>query len=106
MCIIIIQGKERKVEIELGVDYSAHWEGSPDDIDFIAKNIGPGRRFLVAQLVNYVGKIYILLDIFKTLDHYEVFDDARKAGKTPMVLIDGHDSRFTLPCQRAIATTS
>mmetsp|Transcript_13738 Transcript_13738/g.25865 ORF Transcript_13738/g.25865 Transcript_13738/m.25865 type:complete len:93 (-) Transcript_13738:1139-1417(-) len=56
MCIIIIQGKERKVEIELGVDYSAHWEGSPDDIDFIAKNIGPGRRFPGGPTCRFCGK--------------------------------------------------
>jgi hypothetical protein len=31
----------------------------------------------------------ILLDLFKTLDHYEVFNDSQKAGKTPMILIDG-----------------
>jgi hypothetical protein len=104
MCIVIIQGKERKIEIELGIDYSAHWEGSPDDADFVAKNIGPGKRFPGGPTCHFRGKDIpclvrmsesggingdILLDIFKTLDHYEVFDDARKAGKTPMVLIDG-----------------
>jgi hypothetical protein len=35
----------------------------------------------------------ILLDIFKTIDHYKVFDDVQAKGKTPFVFVDdAHDS--------------
>lgn len=58
MCTIIIQqGKERKVEIELDIDYSpAHWEGSSGNVDFIAKKIGPGRRFPGGPTCHFLGK--------------------------------------------------
>lgn len=112
MCIIIIEGKERKIEVEMGLDYSVPWDGSPDDADFILKNTGPGKRFPGGPTCHFRGKDipclvrmsesggineHILVDIFKTLDHYEVFHDARKQGKTPLVMLDGHDSRFRLP---------
>lgn len=45
MCVVIIEGTARQLEVELGVDYSAHWEGSVEDANFIKKNTGPGKRF-------------------------------------------------------------
>jgi len=35
MCVIIIEGKTRQVEMELGMDYSVPWIGSLDDPDVI-----------------------------------------------------------------------
>ena len=39
----------------------------------------------------------ILKDILLTLDHHKVFDTYRENGATPFLLVDGHQSRFSLP---------
>lgn len=36
-CVVIIEGKERQIDVELGVDYSAHWECSVEDPVFLLK---------------------------------------------------------------------
>lgn len=112
MCVVIIEGTARQLEVELGVDYSAHWEGSVEDANFIKKNTGPGKRFPGGPKCKFQRKEVpcfvrfhqsggitgeILLDISKTMEHYELFQHARQQGKTPFVLIDGHGSRFHLP---------
>jgi len=112
MCVIIIEGTTRQVEVELGIDYSAPWTGSAEDNDFIEQNTGHGKRFPGGPTCRFRGKEVpcfvrfnqsggmsgeILLDVFKTMDHYKIFDDAQAEGKTPFVLVDGHESRFYLP---------
>jgi hypothetical protein len=112
MCVIIIEGKQRQLEVELGLDYSAHLEGSAEDPDFIKKNTGVGKRFPGGPKCMFRGKEVpcfvrfhesggitgeLLLQIFKTLEYHELFHDARANGKTPFVLMDGHGSRFYLP---------
>ena len=46
----------------------------------------------------------ILLDMVKTLDVLDVYDDERKEGKTPFILLDGHGSRWELPFLEYINT--
>jgi hypothetical protein len=113
MCVVIIQGKNRIPEVETGIDTSVEEHvGSYDDIDFMKKNKGRGKTFPGGPICTFKGQEIpclvrfsesggmtgpILLDIFKTLDYFEVFTEDRKNGRTPFVLLDGHDTRFYLP---------
>lgn len=107
MCVVIIEGTQRLLKVELGVDYSAPWEGSAEDADFIKKNTGKGKRFPGGPKCMFQGKEVpcfvrfhesggitgeILLEIFKTMEHHQLFHEARLNGKTPFVLMDGHGS--------------
>mmetsp|Transcript_5580 Transcript_5580/g.10605 ORF Transcript_5580/g.10605 Transcript_5580/m.10605 type:complete len:89 (+) Transcript_5580:275-541(+) len=56
MCVIIIEGTQRLLEVELGVDYTAEWEGSAEDADFIKKNTGTGKRFPGGPKCRFQGK--------------------------------------------------
>jgi hypothetical protein len=114
MCAVIIQGTNRQLEMELGVDFMVDAEktGSDKDWLFIDANKGQGKRFPGDPTCIYKGKEIpcfvqfqesggmageISLDIFKTFDHYQLFDDDRTNGRTPFFLLDGHNSRFHLP---------
>ncbi len=120
MCVVIVDGKQRDVFIELGIDDSnlsstyttlptpSFDITAPNSSNFFA-NIGPGNTFPGGPTCVFRGKEIptmvrynegggisstILTDIFKTLDSLEVYDDVRKKGKMPFVLLDGHHSRF------------
>jgi hypothetical protein len=95
--------KKRQVEIELGLDLEVDADiGSYSDVDFVKKNTGPGKRFPGGPTCHFRGKEIpcfvrfqekggmtgeILLDIFKTLDYYKLFDNDRKDGRRPFFLI-------------------
>ena len=113
MCVVIIQGKSCIPEVETGIDTSVEeYVGSYDDIYFMKKNKGPGKAFPGGPSCTFKGQEIpclvqfsesggmtgeILLGIFKTLDYFEVFKEDRKDGRTPFVLLDGHDTQFYLP---------
>jgi len=113
MCVVIIQGKNRIPQVETGIDTSVEdYIGSYDDIDFMKNNKGPGKRFPGGPTCTFRGKDIpclvrfsesggmtgdILLTIFKTLDHFELFKEDRQNERVPFVLLDGHDTRFYVP---------
>jgi hypothetical protein len=120
MCIVIIEGMQRQVEIELGIDLDVQTDvGSLNDMDYVKRNTGKGKRFPGGPTCHFKGKDIlcfmrfqekggmtgeILLDIFKTLDFHKLFDNDRKNGRRPFFLLDGHGSRFHLPFIKYINT--
>ena len=114
MCVVIIDGSERNSFLESGVDVFAISEdhflddfGLSDYVD----NYGYGNVFPGGPVCTFRGKKVpcmvrmkkgggidenILLDIFKTLDILGVYDDVRARGINPVVILDGHQSRFKL----------
>ena len=114
MCVVIIDAKTRDIYAETGVDpnmpHSIHLNDG-DELDMLVNNIGPGKMFPGGPTCVYKGKTIpcmvrfnegggingtILKEIFETLDKLEVFDEDRKEGRKPFVLLDGHQSRFDL----------
>lgn len=57
MCVVIIEGVQRQVEIELGLDLEADCDiGSYDDVDFVKNNTGPGKRFPGGPTCHFRGQ--------------------------------------------------
>jgi hypothetical protein len=110
MLVIIILGTKRNLTVESGIDmFAKDVIGQEDDIDFFENNYGPGKRFPGGPTCIFRGKkipcmirysesggitAEILTDILRTFDTLDVFADARLEGIRPMLLIDGHSSRF------------
>ena len=114
MCVVIIDAKIRDFFVELGVDAEVEEDTSieledDDGIKLIMHNIGPDKAFPGGPVCEYKGKKIpcivrfnegggingeILKEIFQTLDTLKLFDDDRKEGRMPFVLLDGHQSRF------------
>jgi hypothetical protein len=114
MCVIIIDAKRYNLLVELGVDVMCEEQLNLNEntamSDFMKevkrKKILPG-----GPSCDYKGKQVpcmtvfsegggmtgpLLTKIFKTLDTLTLFDDDRKAGFKPYVILDGHMSRFHL----------
>ena len=117
LCIIILQGKIAKPDIEAGVDILVPPEGNIDDKDFFQKNYGPGKYLPGGPVCTYKGKEIpamircqesgsvtseIFVDALKTLDLFDVFP--RNTGVSPFLLLDGHSSRLQTPFLRYINT--
>ena len=119
MCVVIIQGKKRDIMCETGID----WEklskedledneiNEGDEAEFFEANFGKDKIFPGGPTCSRNGidiPAYItfnehggmdgsiLTEIFRRLDHLEVFQEDRGDGLTPFVLLDGHQSRFDL----------
>jgi len=45
----------------------------------------------------------ILINVLRTLDETQIFDEDRENGVKPLMLVDGHGSRFELPFLRYIS---
>ena len=118
MCVVIFEGKERNPVMESGIDMfhplAKEFDGDIDEsnIDFFENNFGPGKLFpggpvcefegiSIPTMIRYSEKGSITGDILKdillTLDHLKVFDKYRDDGATPFLMVDGHQSRFSLP---------
>ena len=118
MCVVIFEGKDRNPVMESGIDMfhpkAKDFEGeiTESNIEFFEENYGPGNLFPGGPVCEFEGKEIptmirytekgsitgeILKDILLTLDHHKVFDTYRENGATPFLLVDGHQSRFSLP---------
>ena len=80
--------------------------------NFFRSNFGDGKIFPGGPTCNYNGVEVpcmirysrgggitpeILTDILKTIDSHGVFEKERQAGIKPFLLLDGHQSRFSVP---------
>jgi hypothetical protein len=120
MCILIFAGKQRNILMEAGVDTSLFHsddasldlEGVHDDIQLFNDNYGEGKLFPGGPTCMYKGKEIpcmvrystsggitpeILTDIVRTMDELGVFEKEREEGIRPFLLLDGHQSRFSIP---------
>ena len=117
LCIIILQGKQPKPDIEAGVDILVSPIGDTSDPDFFANNYGPGKYMPGGPVCHFNGKEIpamirwhesgsitseILVDALKTLDSLKVFP--RNDGVSPFLLLDGHSSRLQPPFLQYINT--
>ena len=117
MCVIIIEGKERNVFVESGVDpfhpLNESFQGdiANSNIDVLEDNYSPGRLFPGGPTCIFEGKEIpvmvrysekgginadILTDILRTLDTLKVFHHYRENGIVPFLLVDGHMSCFSI----------
>ena len=129
MCVLIIQGKERNIFMESGIDTTNSVylseddieEKVSDDISFFRENYGPGKLFPGGPVCKFMGKDIptlirytdgggingdILTDILKTIDQLDIFAEDRRNGVKPFILLDGHQSRFSLPFLTYITNAS
>ena len=117
LCIIILQGKQRRADIESGIDILVPPVGKTSDPDFYRNNFGPGKYLPGGPVCHYNGKDIpamirwhesgsvtseILVDALKTLDHLQVF--SRDDGVSPFLMLDGHSSRLRTPFLKYINT--
>jgi hypothetical protein len=124
MCVILLTGKKRNLMVETGIDTNAEIPIVGDveidgEYEFFKNNFGEGKIFPGGPKCVYKGKDVpcfvrfcdkggmtgeILTEVFKTLDDLQLFDEDRKEGKIPFMLLDGHSSRFDLEFLRYINT--
>ena len=117
MCVVIFEGKERNVFVESGIDpfhplYDS-FEGDVASSNFgtFEDNYGPGKLFpggpvctfegtSIPTMVRYSerGSITneILTDILRTIDKTKIYQPYREQGAIPFLLVDGHQSRFSM----------
>ena len=110
LCLIIISGVREQLNIETGIDPTKSVMGDVNDEDFVDKNFGPGKIFPGGPTCSFGGQeipcmvrwspkggitSQILADSLAHIDSFNVFDRAN--GKTPFLLLDGHNSRFDFP---------
>ena len=110
LCLIIISGTKEHLNVETGIDATKPITGDVTDKNFIENNFGKGKLFPGGPSCEFRGKTIpcmvrwspkggitseILADALAHLDAYDLFD--RENGKSPFLLLDGHNSRFQLP---------
>ena len=116
MCVVIIEGKERNVFVESGVDpfhpfYKTHRDDiSNSNIELLQDNFGPGKLFPGGPTCEFEGKEIptmirysekggitneILTDILHTIDSLNVFQEYQTNNVTPFLLVDRHMTRFS-----------
>jgi hypothetical protein len=123
MCVIIIEGKTKNYLVESGVDTEAQEtrKESESEIEHYMNNIGKNKKYPCGPTCTYnnidipflvgfseSGGItpFILVKIFATLDHIDLFDKDRENGLRSYVILDGHNSRFDLDFLRYINQSS
>eukprot|EP00957_Ditylum_brightwellii_P098401 7497117-Ditylum_brightwellii.AAC.1 len=105
-----ISGTKEHLNVETGIDATKPITGNVTDKDFIENNFRKGKLFPGGPSCQFRGKTIpclvrwspkggitseILADALAYLDAYDLFD--RENGKSPFLLLDGHNSRFQLP---------
>ena len=121
MCVVLIQGKRHDVAVEAGI-LDEKLNSFVGDIeidrpfDILMKNFGidddgnekvlpggPTCKYKGVDVPCFVrftegggmsGKV--LKEIFMTLDALKIFEQDRKEGRIPFMLLDGHQSRFDI----------
>jgi len=121
MCVVILAGVECIPIVETGLDLSTPVAGNVSDPEFFRSNSGPGKRFPGGPIYRFKNREIpcltrwskkggitseILIDILQTLDETQIFDEDRENGVKPLMLVDGHSSRFELPFLRYISNDS
>ena len=109
MCILIIAGKKPSALVELGINNDATMVGKEGDEDFFENNCGKDKLFPGGPTCEVRGKTVpcfirwnekggmtstIFKEALEQLDFLEVFPRAN--GMKPVLLVDGHGSRFGL----------
>ena len=109
MCILIIAGKKPNALVEMGINNEATMVGKEGDEDFFENNCGKDKLFPGGPTCEVRGKTVpcfirwnekggmtstIFKEALEALDHLEVFPRAN--GMKPVLLVDGHNSRFGL----------
>jgi hypothetical protein len=111
MCVVIIEGKQRNLLVESGIDLEAIEINNENESqhDHYLNNLGHGKKYPTGPSCTYHGievpcmvefaegggiNPTILTNIFRTLDALKLFDEDRKKGLRPYVILDGHQSRF------------
>ena len=117
MCILILEGKHPKGNIEAGIDITVTPDGDNTDPNFILHNSGPGKYYPGGPECTFKGKrvpafirwhdsasitTEILVDALTTLDSYDLFP--RTDTVKPFLMLDGHKSRLELPFLHYINT--
>ena len=116
MCVIILEGKERNVFMESGVDpfhplnQSFQGDIANSNVEILEDNYGPGRLFPggptcefegteVPAMIRYSEKgginAEILTDILRTLDSLKIYQVYCDNQVVPFLLLDGHMSSFS-----------
>jgi hypothetical protein len=114
MCVVIIEGKHRNLLVETGIDMEASeqvMEENESQFDYFINNMGGNKKYPSGPSCTYQGievpcmveftegggiNSHILTKIFQTLDFLKIFEEDRKLGYRPYVILDGHQSRFDL----------
>jgi hypothetical protein len=123
MCVIIIEGKVKNYLVESGVDSEAQEIRKQDEseIEHYMNNMGKNKKYPCGPTCTYndidipclvefseSGGITpsILVKIFATLDHLDLFGKDRENGLRPYAILDGHSSRFDIEFLRYINDSS
>ena len=104
MCVVIFQGKQQNMNVEMGINPFAEVDGSVRDKDFFLKNSkGENKLYPGGPTCIYKGKEVpclvrwsesdgisgaILKECLETMDHYGIFD--RSNGAVSVLIVDGH----------------
>ena len=118
MCILIIEGKNPKGNIEAGIDISVTPVGDYKDIKIIFNNSGPRKYYPGGPECAYDGKkvpafirwqespsitTHILVEALQTLDSYNIFHWTDKV-KPFLIFLDGLKSGLEFPFLQYIDT--
>jgi hypothetical protein len=123
MCVIIIEGKTKNYLVESGVDTEVLEMRKQDEseIEHYMNNMGKNKKYPCGPTCTYndidipclvefseSGGITpsILVKIFATLDHLDLFGKDRANSLRPYVILDGHNSRFDIDFLRYINQSS
>lgn len=118
LCVLILQGVNKDLSIETGIDITVDPKGRPEDGDtYFFQNTGVGNYFPGPPVCQYRGKTIpalirwnesatitseILVEMLSTLDVLNVIP--RDDNIKPLLLIDGHKSRLEIPFLEYINT--
>ena len=117
LCVVILSGKKIDIPSMAGIDWDAintsinYDIEDGEEINFLRNNRGDGEIFPEGPVCDFKGKKiptfvtssesggmdgFILTSILKHLDGLGLYEEERKRGITPFLLLDGHQSRFEL----------
>ena len=115
--MVIIAGSKHDLVVECGIDWMKLNNVNMDDYEsqtnaeFVKEHYGKGNLFPGAPSCSFKGKTvpafvtfsegggingWILREILKRIDDLKLYENDRKNGKTPFLLIDGHQLQFDL----------
>jgi hypothetical protein len=117
MCVILVDSTKEDLLIRTGIDCNSEEINKSaesqvqDEYDYLINNLGKGKQYPGGPSCFYEGQEIpcmvefmpggsmpgrILTKILRTLDELNIFEQSRKKGIRPSVLLDGHGSRFII----------